>query len=258
MRKCLLLFPCLLINSAIAAAQDVDTFEKILLPVITHGLIPGIGGEFSAVAHVYSPIPCRIVGAEFRGQSSSMKIEGDGWLDVDLPGNSRAYGRFVYLERSCADQVSLSLGAGSKAGAVALPIPRERDWRTGTTEFLGAGYVYRDLTRPTARLKLRAFDYEGSGFGELLVRVILSPQGVPNGEYSMRLNRRDGNDRGSPFYAELDLPVPCIRFTHSQLDCEPWPIRIQITPLVTGLRYWAIFTSTSNESQHIFVPLPQP
>ena len=35
-------------------------------------------------------------------------------------------------------------------------------------------------------------------------------------------------------------------------------IRVEIVPLSPGLRYWALLTSTDNETQHIFAPLPQP
>jgi len=256
MRRSVLLFA--LFAAVPLRADDLSGFEKILLPVITKGSISGAGGKFSAVAFVYSPVPCRIAGAHFLdGGALKDTMSGDGWLEVDLPGSSRAFGRFIYVERPCAQQVSILLSAASSAGSIALAVPRERDWRSGKTVFLGAGFFYRNLTTPAARLKLRVFDFDGTGRGEILVRLIFLPYLITS-EQRVLLDRRDGDDAGSPFYAELDLSIPCSRITTHQPDCLSFSIRVETVALSPALRYWALLTSTDNESQQIFAPLPQP
>lgn len=239
-------------------ADDLSGFEKILLPVITRGSIAGAGGKFSAVAFVYSPVPCRLAGAQFfDGGFLKDTMSGDGGLIVDLPSNSRAFGRFIYVERACAQQLSIGLSAHSSAGSVALSVPRERDWRSGKTELLGAGFQYRNLTTPAARLKLRVFDFDGIGKGEILIKVTFLGYNTTS-EQHLLLDRRDGDDAGSPFYGERDLSIPCARITTSQPDCLGFSIRVETVPLSPALRYWALLTSTDNQSQQIFAPLPQP
>ena len=50
--------------------------EKILLPVVTNGEIPGIGTSFDANVQVYSPVPCRIIGAPYVGEFSGVPPTG--------------------------------------------------------------------------------------------------------------------------------------------------------------------------------------
>ena len=236
-------------------AQDLGSFEKILLPVVTKGVIAGVGADFSTAVWAQSFVKCPILGARFFSSSSGTSVYGDGTLDVDVPGSSRAYGRFIYLDRACADQVSLSL----MVGFTAIPVVRERDWRSGRTEFLGAWFNFFDFTIPAQRLRLRIFDHDGNGTGEVAVRSYLVPHEIGAGDTRIRLDRRDGTDQGSPFYAEIEIPTQCIRITRNQPDCIRWPIRVEIDPQTPGLRYWALFTSTSNDArQTIFAPLPQP
>ena len=256
MRRFVLLFA--MFAAVPLRADDLSGFEKILLPVVTKDSITGVGGKFSAGADVYSPVPCRVDGARFFGGGLlTDTVSGDGSLHVDLPNSSRAFGRFVYVERACAEQLSISLMVASPAGIVALPVARERDWRSGKTEFLGTSFSYRNLTIPAARLKLRVFDFDGTGKGEILVREMLIFYNASSGQ-RLLLDRRDGDDAGSPFYGELDIPYPCARITNSQPDCLGFGIRVEIVPLSPGLRYWALLTSTDNETQQIFAPLPQP
>ena len=241
-------------------ADDVSGFEKILLPVVARDSIAGAGGQFRTLVHAYSPRPCRVLGAYFSGSvyPSGELMHGPGTLTVDLPDKSRAYGRFIYVERACADQVSIGLVVYSNAGPVAIPVARERDWRRGETQFLGAEFDFRNLTDPAARLKLRFFDADGTGSGEVVATAYVSVvnSGAP---IHVKLDRRDGEDAGSPFYGELDIPYPCIRITHNQPDCLGFEIRVEVVPLSPGLRYWALLTSTDNTpTQHIFAPLPQP
>ena len=135
---------------------------------------------------------------------------------------------------------------------------RERDWRRGEIEFLGAEFAYRNLTEPAARLKLRVFDFDGTGSGEIFVRVSVGVGFVPDSPH-VRLDRRDGDDAGSPFYGELDIAYPCARITNHQPDCLGFDIRVETAPVSPGLRYWALLTLTDNTAgQHIFAPLPQP
>jgi hypothetical protein len=101
-------------------------------------------------------------------------------------------------------------------------------------------------TAPPFRSLLRVYDFDPAdghavlvnvyGFGQLETRsvALLPPTIVPN-------------TISSPGYAEYDL---------SHLGDVGRNVRVEVVPLSAGLRFWAMVSTTNNDTQHVTLTTP--
>jgi hypothetical protein len=160
------------------------------------------------------------------------------------------------VERSKADQVSTSLrlievSKRTVEYGVEIPVVRERNLYTGTLSLPSVPvppphegrthlriYGVESPADPVT-LRVRAFAGDTVVWDEtvwLLVPLDFHETPRP-GEYN----------EGQPSYRLL--PVPSAISEHST-------VRVQIDPLTPGLKFWAMASVTSNETQHVTIVSP--
>ncbi|HEX7830667.1 MAG TPA: hypothetical protein VF787_13505 [Thermoanaerobaculia bacterium] len=246
-------------------AQDLSGFEKILLPGWTREQIIGVDGTTFAGGAVAIPP------ANVRYWPANDNEIGTLRLPTPLlfPGPSRA-GRLLHLERAFADDVALDamLYIGTVAEGptsfTTLPVIRERDFLTGTARIINIRSIY-DYINPYASFRialprfrhhLRIYDVDGRGDAKVVVRRFDQGVNVKISESIVALDQRDGNDPSYPAYSTVLLEEVCHPFS-SHTPCAGGTQWIEIEPMTSGLRYWAMVTAADNNTRQVSVKWPQ-
>jgi hypothetical protein len=143
----------------------------------------------------------------------------------------------------------------------AIPVVREVEFRTGRSFIPGVPFLFlydppdgvQRNAIPQLRHTLRVYDVDAIGGAE--VRISMTPEGNPGfppvREFTVKLDRRDGDTPGDPFYAQIPLETLCIPFSQ-HTPCTNTSVRFQIDP-VGSFRYWAMVSTTDNVTQHVTV-----
>jgi hypothetical protein len=239
----------------LAGPPDLAAFEPVLIPV--YGQSSGaLGSQFSATARVVGPFrfPYYSGGA---GTEAVHLYDGLGQFMIEPRVGPP--GRVVYVERSFASRVWLHgvLDSTDQSGhnsRTLLPIVREKDFLTGTSVLfpLSSAASHRNRLRiyslapVPVRFKIGACIMALGAFNDCLATVEVVTTPAPQ------------DDPSIPGYTELDLTslVRCIvLLPHS--GCVDEDYRISIEPEDASSPYWALASSTDNETQQIELFQPQ-
>ena len=230
--------------------------------------IPGVAGStFRTQINIYATVPCTFYPASSSGgfatvppwPSSEFCCLADGSTAVAQP-------RFVFVDPQCADSAKLILTVQSPGGPVQMPVIREDQFLSDTSQFLGIPILLNggectfscEPVVPVDRHRVRVINSASDPNGEVLVNLWL-PWGslprFPDAQYRVHLDQHDGDDASFPYYGQVDVDNPCLR--QSPHGCVSWIGRIEVVPVSAGLRYWAFVSSTDNSTQQVQVSLPQ-
>lgn len=174
------------------------------------------------------------------------------------PADVANVGLFVFIERKAATDVSMNLRIreltrSPSSFGTEVPIVRERDAFEGVVRLLAVPIT------ASARQHLRMFAFSSvTGEGVLRVRIFEANGDHLLHESIVQLNPSVGrrvntaSERfGYPAYAELsDLR----KLVPSDFEDD---VRVEVTSLTPGLRYWAMVSVTHNETQQITLVSPQ-
>ena len=162
--------------------------------------------------------------------------------------------RLLYVNRSSASNVSFGLrfadvSRASLNGGTDLPVIRETELLTRPAQLFNV-----PLEQTAFRVLLRVYDvaYTTSKF-----RVTLYPQSTGNDVpiHSAEVTattHQTGDFRTEPAYAQFDV-TDLLRLERT------WPeaVRIEVTPLTPGSRYWTFASVTNNDTQLVTLVTPQ-
>jgi hypothetical protein len=250
----------LVLSSFSVAAQQLDEFERVLIPAIA---IPPVSGQngarFASNVTLYAPNGTRFFPKYRQNADGSLTAE----IGMQQPRTfplfvatppSRA-GRFVFIEHARSAEAALHAALLSRAAEGAttyrarLPIVRENDFYSGAFSIAGI-----DSTMPfEKRHTLRVYDLDGHGEGVVRVRLFMeSPIEELRMDRMLDIASREGEDPSYPYYAELDLPGICIVFS-AHAPCLGGSQRVEITPLTPGTRVWAVVGETNNQTQEVML-----
>ena len=163
-------------------------------------------------------------------------------------------GRLLYFNRSAANGALMSLRVVDDASVAVdsgteVPVIRERNLLTSATTLINVPLLNN-------RLLLRVYDValESSQFH---VRVFVQSEAVSAGtltETSLDASSADHGDlRMTPAYAEYPIQISF----GPVLLTKDAAVRVEVTPLTAGSRYWAFVSATNNNTNHVTLVTPQ-
>lgn len=250
------------------SAQQLDQFEKILLPVSPNVTLLGFHSQYNtSMAYSCSrPIryyPAAHLSGNTFGIGTLMPSLGDA---LSIPGNGPAsgIGRILFVERGATDDIELTLslntGDAIYGTPTTVPIVRESQFRTGRT-VLPAIQLTRHIsssctiftfgctTVSADRLKLYVYDPDGDGSNKILLRVT----GTHPVETVLSLNQRNGSDPSYPFYTELEYDPA---FGEYPMITER--VSVELVPMQEHAHYWAFATIIPSSSNSLAFISPRP
>lgn len=256
-------------------AQDLTNFKRLLIPVWAppFGVTGVNGAKFATEVNFYSEVPCTYWPVRSGGATAGADGFGTAgpWpralVEIPTTSDNTVHPRFVFVDAQCYANAKWNLIVGGPANSLEMPVVREDDFRTGTSNFLGipvvvsGGDCHFDCTPtfPQFRVTVRVInaDYTAE---QVVVNLWLPwhpTDGRPDEQYTLKLDRRGGNDASYPYYGELSVGEPCLR--QGPNGCVPWNNgRIEVAPTSGTLRYWATVSVTANGTQPWFwVSLPK-
>lgn len=252
-------------------AQELQDFQKVLLPAFSNQSVRGVNGSvFSTVLRGYTDVDTIVYPGHDPSHFHRQPAFNPLFNDVLRYGSGAATGRFLFIESERAGDLSLqyyllSSDARDETTDQRTSLPIVREPHTGVTRMLGIPSepilvpsedgVTRLMAGYRHRLLLRAYDWEGDGTRQLAVQPyhegLFGNGGALGPPVVLTLNRRDGDDPSFPWYAELPIEK-CVPFSR-HTPCTQFSMRVELTPLSEGLRYWAFVTATDNRTQHVTV-----
>jgi hypothetical protein len=272
----LMLLASLVTPSASAADVDLSGFDKLLLPLDPTAAASGaLGTRYEMGLDVAPASPVRFYPAHSLLDPTIGTFSPDptepGEIAVQVPGS--AAGRLLYVEKGRVDDLdpqewlrTTPAGTPGYLGHwTAVPVVRERDFRTGPIVFakVPSPYVYLDdqVVRTgyaQYRNLLRLYDVDNRG--DVVVRVRISDLafGIPEtlSDTVVTLSRREGSDPSQPYHAELPIDPICHPFSQ-HTPCAGGTMRITVESMTTGARYWAMLSLTNNFTQEVTLFWPQ-
>jgi hypothetical protein len=252
-KTCFAFIVAVLLTGTTKAQSLYEEFTPILLPITFNDVVPGAYGSEWTV---------QILGFEEVGVA---KLVGD--ISPVISPVGRAYqlnqlrrpgegpGSIVYVARPDAERISFALRVKDRtrqadSDGTEIPTVREDELFTSTLHLLNIGNrtqqrsqlrIYDVLHEPADRVRVRVFDLSTN---ELLgdEELLFSPPGrrmTAGLTYDFR-----------PAY--IDVPIQDL-IAASTAET----LRVEITPLRPGLRFWAFATVTNNQTQQFTTVTPQ-
>lgn len=265
MRKALSLAFIFSLHAGMLWAQDLSTYEKILLPVaVRSSLAPLPGANGSLWQTVVSVTNRSDEHVEVWGGFFSCNIlcPFAFWVApgatavpdyVGLPGPNPSVFLSVSPER--ADDIVVHLrvqdvSRQSETAGTNVPVIRAEDLFTDRIDLLDIP------SSSNFRSMLRVYEFDGSTEPPAARVRIFSYGGRAALEDTLVLDEQlpfitgtDGNGRREAGFIQLTLP----RFDSLPAATR---LRIEVTPVGPGLRFWAFVSVTHNETQHLTVIAP--
>ncbi|HYK01845.1 MAG TPA: IPT/TIG domain-containing protein [Thermoanaerobaculia bacterium] len=252
---------------AFAYVSDAEAgYEQVLLPIYLDGVVPGANGtQWRTDLWIRNNSPQNIALAPWTCP------EGEACLPVFpltytlLPGLSIHNipadptpggnpGRLLYVSRELTSDVSFGLrfadiSRASSNGGTDMPVIREGEFLTERSQ------LFNVPLDGDFRVLLRVYDAAQT---RALFRVAVYAQTTDDEQplhtaVLQAATAETGDFRTEPAYAQFDVT----ELLH--LDHQAWPeaVRIEITPLTPGSRYWAFASVTNNETQLVTLMTPQ-
>lgn len=259
MKRLLLLF----LLSSSAAAQDLSGFEKILFPVLGSNVVHGAyGSSFETRLRLFTPSDV----AFYPSGGSATVLHQTVWAQPvpfdDPAGISR--GRFLFFDKSIADQLAFGYTLISATDSTQLPVVRERDYLTGTSYIVNVPLhpviVLDPLPHSSGEFKqrntIRIYDVDDTGQLEVEILVRALPISATFLLGTLRADRRDGEGPTYPTYGELAYSGPCITLPAGN-NCNDFETTVELRPVDPNIRYWAFLSTTDNATQYVTIRTPQ-
>jgi hypothetical protein len=262
---------CLALLLATAtSAQDLSNYERVLVPVLSEGIVFGAhGASFSTTLTAVSDAPV----AYYPAPGPDWPVVGTLPMHPDtVPVFSFApvsAGRILYVERGAASRMSFgyqlhSTGPDTSLHQDTLPLLREQQLRSGKSWVHGLAFEPMLATMPirllgyASRNRVRIYDGDFSGRLSMTVRLLgTGPRSAfVYGEYTIDVNRREFDDPTYPYFGELVIPDTCVT-APSGVYCQWVDFTVELTPNDPGIRYWVMGTKTRNHSSETVVVTPQ-
>jgi hypothetical protein len=247
-----------LLIPGVATAQDVATFERVLIPTIITEAPGGYGSLWSTELYVFNGAnqPANIA------YSYSCPYECSAAILFD-PGDPRELprllappleqpGMLLYVERPYNEHFSYSLRAKDLSRqaltwGTEIPIIRENEVMTGRVELLNIPLDAR------FRQNIRFYDIDARESSTVHVRYFAMEGGALLAEQDITLlgQSRAGDIPLFPGYAVVHNVASVLGLQGADR------VRAEITPVTQGLRFWAFASITNNETQHVTIITPQ-
>jgi hypothetical protein len=242
--------------TAAASAQvpPLSELQRVLLP-ITVTNVPGAFGstwtsELRLFTHTGLPLvfPLRPAGCEpacnepIQGIPDTVFLEG---FFATQPGETG--GSWLYVEKPAVDQTVITLTLRENSHLFTqIPTVRENEFFDSPVNILAVPY------NPSTRLTLRVYANEDAAGAAVRCRVhdefpdaVLFDQVVPLSVTQRFFTIPVMSFALRPAYGQLSWqPVDTPRLGH---------VRVEITPLTPGLRYWAFLSATDNATQQTVI-----
>lgn len=256
-RRSALAVLAVLLFSPPGSAQE---YERILLPVVV-ATTPGAYGSIwstSLIAHNGAdtaaqfeyPFGCRLGACLFPTDVAPHETS-------DLPllwrPPAATPGLLVYVSQPQSPSFTFNLrtqdlSRQALTWGTEIPAVRESEARSGVTHLLNIP------TDDRFRILLRVYDFDSRPQSIVHVRVLPVTSNVAIAELDLALAIPSEQNFDRPYYpgyASLQSIVEIPGVAAQQ------QVRIEITPVTEGLRYWAFVSVTNNETQHVTTISPQ-
>lgn len=153
-------------------------------------------------------------------------------------------GAFLYVTPGASTTFNVriqDLSRQSLTWGTEIPVVREADTFTGTLTLIGIP------TDDRFRVALRIYDFDGAFNDPVRLRVFAGDDTTPIAETQLALSSPSGlSDDSSPGYAQIGS----LADAYPQLRSTP-VARVEIAPLVGGMRIWAFASVTNDDTQHV-------
>lgn len=274
MRVLAVVFLCFLCTS-VAVADGPVSYERILLPVVISQELPGAfgsrwvtrmtmlnnaGQDVDIKGYEWAPRGCGILCGPQPLTRSGVTFSPS----VAAPGTF-TQGAIVLVDRRYADNVEIHLRVqdvsrqGQTAGTE-VPVVREKGLYQTTANLLdvpfGAAFrqslrIYDVDARQDARVRVRfyrinpAADTPYDPFNPPALDILLAERTV-----QLVTEQRSGSPTYDLGYAEISnvSTLPELQLVDR--------VRIEVTSLTAGLRFWSFVSVTNNETQHVTMVSP--
>lgn len=242
-------------------------WEPVLIPVYIDSAAPGANGSLwrttlwiqngDTTNLQIAPWPCTLAPGVCSTIFPSSTTLLPGQSVHNLPASFASFpapGRIIYLNRGAADGAVMNLRVFDDSGIVVdagteVPLVRERDLLTNPTTLLNVPLL-------NTRLLLRIYDlYTSNTLFHVAVFVAGSDVPAnPLAEATLTAVALDSGDfHVTPAYAEYPIQVNL----GPVLLSKDAAVRVQITPMTPGSRYWAFVSATNNTTNHVTLVTPQ-
>lgn len=172
---------------------------------------------------------------------------------------NRTAGRFLYVERLYADDVQFNVRSydASRASGdfgVEIPVIRERDFRTGEVSLMNIP------TQVSFRQTLRVYHFDAAAAQVRLQVLPLDPTIEHTPLIDETLTLIPSNDNPGVFGAFILYPtmieIGWLADRYPEIRAHE-RVRVLLTPVTAGMRYWAYVTVVHNETQRPTLVTPE-
>ncbi|HEY2324096.1 MAG TPA: IPT/TIG domain-containing protein [Thermoanaerobaculia bacterium] len=249
------------------SAASPAMWEPVLIPVYIDSATPGANGSLwrtNLWIHnggtenlQIAPWPCSLPPGVCAATFPSATTLTPGQSLHNLPSIYAPFpepGRIVYLNRTAADDAAMNLRVVDDSGIVVdagteVPLVRERNLLTKPATFLNVPLL-------NTRLLLRIYDLSTSNT-VFHVTVFGQSTDIPADPFAQATLTAVAYDSGdfhvTPAYAEYAIVVNLGPI----LLAKDAALRVQVTPMTPGSRYWAFVSATNNTTNHVTLITPQ-
>jgi hypothetical protein len=250
-----LLLPFWLLLAQSAAAQQ---FEKILLPIMTHGIAGAYGSfwksDLVVLNHGVQPflvVPelgsCGILCPDRHAKPGVVYTPETVQTFEPFPTV------FLFAESGHADELTVNLriqdvSRQALTWGTEIPVVRERDVFTGRLDLINVPLDAR------FRQALRVYDFDSREGRQVRLQIYGSDPSIALVDTILSLTSPPGtvNVRELPGYAQISPLADAFPQLAGQSR-----VRLQLTPVTEGLRFWAFVSVTNDETQHVTTIAPR-
>lgn len=255
MKKTLLpLLTLILIVSAHCVTAYGVEFDRVLLPIFLRSTVQGafesrwttdflVRNDNNDPVIVTPPGICGVPECPTNQFGPHTSFQPPVYVAVNYPT------AFLLVSRPGSERVSFNLRVQDTSRealtwGTEIPVVREKDVRTDAITLLNVP------TDPRFRTMLRMYDFDGATDHQVQVRIYAANDQTVLAESTVTL--RSPNAGLAPGYAQLGN----LTDTYPQLVSAD-RLRIEITPVTPGVRFWAFVSVTNNDTQHVTTITPQ-
>ena len=249
--------------------SDASTanWEPVLIPVYIDSATPGANGSLwrtnlwiqnAGTANLQlAPWPCSLPPGVCATVFPSSTTLLPGQSVHNLPANFASFpepGRIIYLNRTSADGAVMNLRVVDDSGIAVdagteVPVVRERNLLTNPT-------VLQNVPLLNTRLLLRIYDLYTSNTS-FHVTVFGQGSDIPSNPLAEATLTAVAYDSGDFHVTPAYVEYPIVVNLGPVLLAKDAALRLQITPLIPGSRYWAFVSATNNTTNHVTLVTPQ-
>ncbi|HEV7768749.1 MAG TPA: IPT/TIG domain-containing protein [Thermoanaerobaculia bacterium] len=256
--------PIVLPNAFTYTTDPQANYEAVMLPLYFDGVLPGAhGSEWTTSLWALNNGTDDVRIAPWTCAAGSVCAAAYPWTYSlgakkslrelsPLAANDGNPSRMLYLSQAGADEVSFSLRFADRSrglidAGIDLPVIRERE------ALHGNAHLFSVPLNGSFRVMLRLYEMREAS---ARFRVTIYPQSeldeLPIHIEEIATTVADGAFPEKAGYAQLDVTA-LLRLE------KTWPatVRIEITPLTEGSRFWSFASVTSNDTQIVTLVTPQ-